>query len=498
MSAFAGIIEKIDDHLNPIIVKELRQVVRGKFFWGVLVLFLGFQCAVLSLSLADQSVSNTNVGAETLTFLFGILFLGCFTVIPLYSGFRFAKERQENSEELLFITTITPHSIIWGKFAATMAFILLIFSAFAPFMAMTFFLSGVDMPMMFLILFLGLIFCASGTIMQLALGSLARDGNIFNLLRGVGLFVQVSLFFSLTGIVSEILRFGAIRTFGSGNLYYAVATLVFFVLSFTYFFYLAAAAVVSPAGTNIMKPVRRFLTIFWFLSLLVMLYWASASNTEFIFGWGFATIFIANFVFLIAISERDYLTRRVARELPPGIIGRRIGFLLSSGAAGGIAWGILVILATIVAVILISSFFPVHGHLASLHSGFFKFAFGYSGYILGYCLLAAFIRRVFLAGFISTRNTWVVALVVCAVFALAPMFLGVFVGSRSELLMIGNPFSIASHRSETFGMAFALMMTVVGLLINAPWLARQLKEFHSVGDNTFFAVKVEKTENIDE
>ena len=478
MSSWAGIIEKIDDHLNPIIVKELRQVVRGKFFWGVLVLFLGFQCAVLSLSLADQSVSNTNVGAETLTFLFGILFLGCFAVIPLHSGFRFAKERQENSEELLFITTITPHSIIWGKFAASMAFILLIFSAFAPFMAMTFFLSGVDMPMMFLILFLGLIVCAGGTILQIAIGSLARDGNVFNLLRGVGLFIQVSLFFSLTGIVSEILRYGASRTFGTTNFYGAIFTIAFFLVCFAYFFYLAAAAVVSPAGTNIMRPVRSFLSKFWLMSLAIMTYWSSISGKELIFGWGFAAVFLINIVFLIAVSERDYLTRRVARELPQGTFGRRLGFLLSSGAAGGIAWCILMIIATMAVIVAASMIYPMGGHISSTFSGFFKFSFGFSGYVLGYCLLAVFVLRVFLSSYVSVRNTWGIALIVFAVFALAPMFLGVFVGARSELLMIGNPFAIASSRSEVMGMAFATLITVVGLLLNAPWFGRQFREFH--------------------
>ncbi|MEW6711470.1 MAG: hypothetical protein AB1403_16730 [Candidatus Riflebacteria bacterium] len=494
MKGIAAIFEKFDDHINPIIVKELRQVVRGKFFWGVIVLFLGFQCAVLSLSLADQSVNNSNSGAETLAFLFGILFLGCFAVIPLHSGFRFAKERQENSEELLFITTITPHSIIWGKFAASMAFILLIFSAFAPFMAMTFFLSGVDMPMMFLILLLGLLICGSGTILQIALGSLARDGNVFNLLRGVGLFVQVSSFFSLIGIVSEILRFGAGRTFGAENFWGAVLTVSFFIVGFSYFFYLGAAAVVSPAGTNIMQPIRRFLSRFWLISLIIIIYWASITGYELIVGWGFCAVFLINFMLIVSVSERDYITRRVARELPTGVIGRRIGFLTSSGAAGGIAWCVLMIVATMVIIVISSGFIAYKSHFSNIVSGFFKFSFGFSGYILGYCLIGAFIRRVFLASHVSIRNTWVVALIVCAAFALIPIFFGVFVGSNSDLLMIGNPLSIASHRTEETGLVFGILLGLIGLIINLPWLTRQFGEFHDINHNVFYEPEAESHE----
>ena len=492
MSAFASLIERIDDHINPIIVKELRQVVRGKFFWAVLVLFLIFQCTVLSISLADQSLTNTSAGVETLTFLFGILFLGCFAVIPLYSGFRFAKERQESSDELLFITTITPHSIIFGKFAASMAFILLIFSAFAPFMAMTFFLSGVDMPVMFLILFFGLIICATGTILQLALGSLARDSNIFNLLRGVGLFIQVSFFFSLTGITSEILRYGAARTFGSTNFYAAVATVVFLIVCSAYFFYLSAAAIVSPPGSNLMLPVRRFLSRLWFFSLLVMLYWSFIEGLEIVVGWGFFSIISLNFMMAVAVSERDYLTRRVARDLPKGALRRRIGFVMSSGAAGGVAWCFLMLLATVVAVVMVAGILPAHRHFSTIYNNFFKFAFGFSGYLFGFCLIASFLRRTFLCKYVSIRNTWVIALIVSAFFAFAPMLLGVFVGAKSEILMIGNPFSITSHRTEDMGLIFGIMLTIVGLVLNLPWLVRQFREFHDINHVNFYQPEAEE------
>lgn len=492
MSSTNGIIERIDNFLNPIIVKELRQVVRGKFFWGVLVLFLGFQCAVLSLSLADRNFNNVNSGAETLTFLFGILFLGCFALIPLYSGFRFAKERGENTEELLFITTITPHSIIGGKFAAAMAFVLLIFSAFAPFMAMTFFLSGVDLPLLFLILMLGLLICAAGTMLQLALGSLARDGHIFNLLRGGGLFIQISLFFTIIGTVNEILRFGANRTFGE-FFNQAIVTAVFFIGGLIYLLYLGASAVVSPPGTNIMLPVRKFLTRFWIISLVTMIYWASLVGVEILFAWGFTTVLIMQSLILIAVSERDYLTRRVARELPKGILARRIGFLMSSGAAGGLLWSTLMIVLTVVAVTVLSQVFGMASHMHSLYSGFFKFSFGFTAYTLGYALLSVFIRRVFLHEYISIRNTWVIALVVFAVFSIAPMFLGVFIGTNSELLMIGNPFSISSSRSEELGLVFSLLISIIGIFVNAPWFARQIREFHDLAHVNFYEPEAEKS-----
>ena len=134
-----SLIDRIDDLLNPIIVRELRQVVRGKFIWSVLILFLVFQCAILSISIAGRGMTSRSVGMDTLSFLFSILFFASFLLIPLFNGFKFAREQSEGSDELLFITTITPEAIIRGKFAASMIFILMLYSAFSPFMAMTFF-----------------------------------------------------------------------------------------------------------------------------------------------------------------------------------------------------------------------------------------------------------------------------------------------------------------------------------------------------------------------
>ncbi|GAB4271926.1 MAG: ABC transporter permease [Candidatus Rifleibacteriota bacterium] len=491
---FNELIDRIDDSLNPIIVKELRQVVRGRFLWGVLLLFLGFQCAVLSVSIADRGMSNSSVGADTLIFLFVILFVGCFAVIPLYSGFKFAKERGENSEELLLITTITPYSVIRGKFAASMAFILLIFSAFAPFMAMTFFLSGVDMPLMFLVLFLGLLVCGGATMLQIALGSLAHDLSAFNLLRGVGLFIQISLFFSLIGIVSEIFRFGAARMFGTSQFYEALGTMIFFILAATYFLYLAAAAVISPSGSNRMLPLRRYLTRLWLISLAITFYWIiTGSKASLIYGWGFICVSVLNFMLVIAVSERDYLTRRVARDIPKGWLQNRLAFLLSSGAAGGITWCLTMIVLTIIVVFMTSDYLFTGAYVYA-RAEFFEFAFGFTSYILAYTLLAAFIRRVFLAEYISIRNTWVVALIVCAVFSIAPMFLGILAGSGSDLLMVGNPFSIASSRSREVGIIFAATMSVIGLIVNLPWLYRQAREFFALEHNLQFEARADSEE----
>lgn len=484
MNAFANIFDRLDGWINPIIVKELRQIVRGKFFWGVFILFLGFQCIVLSLSLADQHVGYRNAGQETLMFLYGVLFLASYGIIPLYSGFRFARERSEGSDELLFITTITPQAIIRGKFAAAFAIVLLINSAFAPFMAMTFFLSGVELFTTFLLLVLGLLVCAAGIMFQICVGSLAREGGSNYLFRIGGLLVQVITFFSLLGMSSEMVRYGLYRTFSSGYFISSIISFVVFMVLLIYMLYHAAAAVVSPAGTNRMLAVRFASTVLWLVTLLMCGYWSVVDGSRELFAvWGFFSSYILSFACLVAVSERDYLTERVAREIPQGALRSRLAFFFYSGAAGGLAWIFAMQVLTFFIVLLTGNSTSTGYYGRSRMGDFMLYSGAFYCYLLGYSLIAAFIRRNFLADVIDIRNTWVVALITCAIFSILPILAGGIMGMDSELLLIGNPLYVASIRKSDLAIIFAAGLVIISLVLNVGWISRQFGDYYREMDS---------------
>ena len=82
--------------------------------------------------------------------------------IPLYTGVRVAAERQENNPDLLYVTTLSPARIIFGKFLCSAYLVLLFFSACMPFMAFTNLLRGMDLPTVFYILGLPVPHCLRG------------------------------------------------------------------------------------------------------------------------------------------------------------------------------------------------------------------------------------------------------------------------------------------------------------------------------------------------
>lgn len=496
MTGIAAIVEKIDDNLNPIIVKELRQIVRGRFFWGVLILFLGIQCAVLSISIADRGLTSRSVGAETLTFLFAFLFLACFALIPVHSGFRFAKERTEGSDELLFITTITPYAIIRGKFAASMIIILMIFSAFAPFMAMTFFLSGVDLSVTFFILAFALIISAGGTILQICFGSLARDASAYQFFRVSGLAFQIFAYFSINAITSDIIRHGIDRIFGSAYVFASVLTFAVIIGLIGYFLYVAAAAVIFPGGANRMYPVRLYLTALWLATLLISLFWAvKLSDFKIFYAWGYMVNFALSCLYAVAISERDFLTDRVAREIPESSLKKYPAFLLYSGAAGGIAWTLIMQAATFVMANFLGGASLTYLGTDS-RSDYIVYTIGLAGFFAGYGLIAAFIRRIFLSSFVEIRNTWVVALCVGAIFAIAPLFLGSVFGVDADIMMAGSPMIFFQRSGREIGFVMGLIIAGIGLVINVPWLKMQISEFFSASFNLNSAAESGADKNV--
>jgi hypothetical protein len=282
-----------------------------------------------------------------------------------------------------------------------------------------------------------------------------------------------------------MIRFGSARIFGVSEPVYSIVTLIIVLFGAMYFLYLAAASVIAPAGFNRMKPIRKFLTLFWLIGLGIAFYWAGFRHNSFVavMIWGFLSVFLIDCMIVIAVCERDTISRRIARELPEGHIARRIAFIYSSGAAGGIVWAFSMIVATAIIIYVLTHMVPLTGHLSRLKDDFFAFSTGFTCYILGYSLLAAFIRRVFLKNYLSQRNTWVLVLLVSVFFALAPLFLGIFIGADSEILMMGNPFAIGSRSRET-GLMFAISLALISFVVNAKWLYFQAREFVDVGRTT--------------
>src|SRR5215212_1078206 len=147
---FVHLRERLDNWVNPIMVKELRQAVRGRFVATVLTLALLAQCVAIAAIILSGKVnaelfSNEPAGPAAFTAIFTVVFMACLFFVPLYVGVRMVTERSDTNVDLFFITTIRPRAIVFGKLQAVLALVTLMFSAALPFLVFSYVLRGIDL-----------------------------------------------------------------------------------------------------------------------------------------------------------------------------------------------------------------------------------------------------------------------------------------------------------------------------------------------------------------
>ena len=143
MSRLDSFLTYCDDALNPVLVKELRQIVRGKIIWLVLTFCASLLAIFIYQAFNDESIVNTQEsGKKVFLFIYGILLVVTVFVVPLYHAIRFFNDKNAKADELAYITTISPFEIIKGRFYACMVSVVMIYSLAAPFMCLLFYLPG--------------------------------------------------------------------------------------------------------------------------------------------------------------------------------------------------------------------------------------------------------------------------------------------------------------------------------------------------------------------
>ena len=137
-------LEDKSDLLSAIVVKEVRQVVRGREFIYSLGAALLAGLAVAFFGAADALTGTGTAGRWTSGVLMGCLSLLGLFVVPIAAFNALRTERVEQTLELITLTALTPRRVVIGKLLAQGVKLATLFAAMAPFLAMCFLLGGVD------------------------------------------------------------------------------------------------------------------------------------------------------------------------------------------------------------------------------------------------------------------------------------------------------------------------------------------------------------------
>ena len=470
--------------LNPIVIKELRQGVRSWTVTGMLLLFLVVLFITsLGFLITESFNVNANMGlGGTMFSSFMVILAGASVFfIPLYTGVRVAAERQDNNPDLLYVTTLSPTRIIFGKFLCSAYIVLLFFSACMPFMAFTNLLRGVDLPTVFFILaFLFLVVCAVNMIaIFLACLPMSRPFKFVFVIYGI--FQSFGVIGSLIGLSFEFMRSGVGAMMADRNFWIGTLTAASLGIALTGLFFVLSVALISPPSANRALPIRIYLTVFWLLAGLLSLRWvAQTGDSTRLIAWIYPTFGVMVMALLVTISNSDHLSLRVRRKIPRRGLNRFIAFFFFNGAAGGLAWiaGIAIITGFVTRGIM--RLYPTVGVMTEDTR---ESLITMSAYAMAYALTALFIHRKFLSRR-PPKLAGLLAILLAGGWAIVPSIFLFFVNQLSwksvEGLQLGNIFNVLFSRDPSqliYHEYFACGWLLVIVALNGRWFLQQARNF---------------------
>jgi hypothetical protein len=185
-------LEDRSDWLSPIIVKEVRQVVRGKEFNYSFGASLVAGLAVAFFGAADALTGAGTSGQWTFIALMGCLAVLGLAVVPLSAFSALRNERMDQTLELITLTALSPRRVVVGKLLSQAVKLATLFAAIAPFIAMSFLLGGIDfvtITVSLFVLFMWSVWaCALCLFLSTLFKSRAMSGLVFGGV-GIALFV---------------------------------------------------------------------------------------------------------------------------------------------------------------------------------------------------------------------------------------------------------------------------------------------------------------------
>jgi hypothetical protein len=176
-----GLAGRIGDRLNPILLREVNQALRGRAFLVIASLSL-LAIVVIALVVAAQGEEAGGQGGEVFLGTLAVLVPILMFLVPLSAFHSMRQEVTRGTVDHLHLSRLGPGTIVRGKLAAAMVQIVLILAIFAPLLGMTFLLRGVDVPTIAASVVL-LFLCALGACaFGVACGALCRWPAVFRAL----------------------------------------------------------------------------------------------------------------------------------------------------------------------------------------------------------------------------------------------------------------------------------------------------------------------------
>jgi len=340
-----GPFGRLGERLNPILVKEVRQAMRGKYFrvtfWITLLAasLIGLIVMLVTASEASRSASDVS-GIAFFQSIYVCLASATLGLVPFSAFASMGEEWDGNTYDMLVLYNLRPRQIAIGKVLTAGVQTLLFFSAFGPFLVFSFLLRGVDLRAMWVILSGTALISLALSSIAVALSSLTSVRQARIVLKVIMAGLAIATFFICLTLSSEFIsrphdlydKDAIAATLGTFTAFLCVA-LVFLTI---------AATRLAHSEENRSTPLRVILLVV----MLTNLAWVGIvegipASDDMLLGFSCLAQGYLCLCALIFIGEREHLGRRVITKVPRNRFLALLAQPFLPGSVRGLMWYLL-------------------------------------------------------------------------------------------------------------------------------------------------------------
>jgi hypothetical protein len=346
---------KLKLQINPVTLKELRQLVRSRIIlWGMVALPIVLLIAMIIVLSDDmhgmspmEVMYGNGLGEGPLNVTTLITAIVTCGLIPLFTCIKTMIETSRTNERLEFTTALTSSQIASGKIAAAAIISAIAVALAMPFFALSYLMRGIELSTTVAIPALLLLGGTATTALGL-LPACARRSIVWKILLLILLGVAVWLFLALVVAVTNIGNSGEVDEIVASILLSLAGAFaaVFLPAATTAYCRAQAAAELAPLHTDFNRPLR--ITQLVVFAASVPLVFAVDRDGSML--WGIAWIAIAGMIALCAGFSPTPVTRGAILHSPRSKILRVLAFPFATGSVPSMTFAIL--LATAAAAVM--------------------------------------------------------------------------------------------------------------------------------------------------
>jgi hypothetical protein len=339
------LLRDFGDRFSPIVVKELRQGLRTRFFTAALLLFHTVIILLLASVLLDAPVQTVN------GIFWGIAGLMLLVVLPLRAFNELNAESSDGTLDMLTLTSIPSFRILSGKWVALFSQSLLVAGSLLPYMVARYFFGGVEILREVAALIV--LVLASGIITAALLAFSSQKSVLLRIALAVGVgfaATPLGLFTAFLVVSNEgdslIREFLTLAAWEKWSICSGIVALACYII---WFFLALGASRIAPPSEN--QSTRKRVIVLAAHTVLTLIGW--------LLGWFGNEAEYAMWAFIPLIPLTMLAAMDVLTEDPPlyptavaglagkGRAGSLLGRLLHPGWPSGVPYSSILIVMTL-------------------------------------------------------------------------------------------------------------------------------------------------------